>query len=182
MSRPTARTGRRTSAWRPPPAEAGSDGGGILERAARGAQAVEVEPCVVDREAQITGQPVGHRRHVLLADLLDAPAPIAGEVVVVLGPAGDIAVDMAVLLETAGHSRRDERLERAEHGRPTDARLAPSEPLVEVLGSDLAPVGRQGVRHEQALAGHALAGGSEAIGGGGVGSGRGCGGGHGFEG
>ncbi len=100
----------------------------------------------------------------------------------VLGPAGDIAVDMAILLEPAGDACRDEGLERAEYRCPTDPRLSPSEPLVEVLGGDLPPKRGEGVRHEQPLTGHALPGGGEAVGGRGVGSRRGYGGGHGFEG
>src|SRR6185436_6357573 len=90
-------------------------------RAAR-AQAVEVDPRVVDPEPEVDRHPLRDRPNVGLIDLLDAPASVTGEMVVMLGPTRHIAVDMPVELEAARDAGRDERLQRPEDGGAPDAR------------------------------------------------------------
>ena len=82
----------------------------------------------------------------------------------VLRPAGDVAVDVAVLLEPSRDAGGDERLERAEDGGAADARVAPAQAAVEILRGDLAAGRGQRIGDEQPLARDALAGRGEAIG------------------
>ena len=139
---------------------------------APGAEAVEVQPGVVDLEAVLGRQPLGDRGDVALADLLHPPATVARQVVVVLRPARDIAVDVSVLLKPTGHAGGDERLQGAEDRGASDARLARAQAIVKMLRGDLAPCRRQRIGDEQPLARHALSGCGEPIGRGGrVGSG-----------
>src|SRR6185436_2080941 len=93
-------------------------------RAAR-AQAVEVDPRVVDPEPEVDRHLLGDGPNVGLVDLLDAPASVTREMVVMLGSAGHIAVDVPVELEAAGNAGRDERLQCPEDGGAPDARIAP---------------------------------------------------------
>lgn len=90
-----------------------------------------------------------------------------------LGTAGNVAVDVAVLLEAARHAGDDERLEGAEHGSAPDAGISSPEPIVEVLRGDAATDGGQRIGDEQALARDALAGRGQPVGGGGGIEGRG---------
>ena len=106
---------------------------------AGGAQAVEVEARVVDLEAALGRQPLGHGRDVGLADLLHPTASVAGEVVMVLGPAGDVAVHVPVLLEAAGEAGRHQRLERAEDGGAPDARIRRRSRSPQLLRGDRRP-------------------------------------------
>jgi hypothetical protein len=144
-----------------PPASGG------LRGATVGAAPVEVEPRVVDLEAEVGRDPLRDRHDVPLADLLDPAAAVTGEMMVVLRAAGHVAVDVTALLETAGHPGAHERLEGPEDGGAPDPRVDPPEAIVEVLGRDLPAVRGQGIGHEQALARDPLAGGGEPIGGGG---------------
>lgn len=136
-------------------------------RRASGAQAVEVEPRVVDREATVGREPFGDWRDVGLLDLLHPPASVAGEVVVMLGTACHVAVYVAVLLETARHSGDDERLERAKHRRATNPGIASPKAVVEILRRHAATHGGQRIGDQQALPRDALAGSGQPIGGGG---------------
>ena len=90
-----------------------------------------------------------------------------------LGAAGNVAVDVAVLLEAARDAGNDERLEGSEHGGAADAGISSPEPIVEVLGGDTATDRGQRIGDEQALARDALAGSSQPVGGGGGIEGRG---------
>ena len=83
-----------------------------------------------------------------------------------LWAAGDVAVDVAVLLEAARDAGDDQRLEGTKHGCAADARLPAPEAVVEVLGGDAATHRGQGIGDEQALARDALAGGGQPVGGG----------------
>ena len=82
-----------------------------------------------------------------------------------LGTAGDVAVDVAVLLEAARDAGDDERLERAEHRGAADAWIAAPKAVVEVLRRHAATHRGQRIGDEQALPRHALAGGGQPIGG-----------------
>ncbi len=135
----------------------------------RRAQAIEVEARVVDLEPVLRGEPLGDRGDVALPDLLDPPAAVAGKVVMMLRPAGDVAIDVPVLLEPSGDAGGHERLERAEDGCAADARVQAAQSVVQVLGGDLASGRGERIGDEEALACDALAGSGEAIGrGGGV--------------
>ena len=126
--------------------------------AARRAAPVEVEPRVVDLEAQLRRQPLGDRRDVGLVDLLDAAAARARDVVVVSREAGDVGVDMAVQLQAPRHTGVDERLQRAEDGCPADPRLLPPKAPVELLGGQLPSRSGQRVGDQQSLARHPFTG------------------------
>jgi len=129
------------------------------------AQPVKVETGVVNREAKVGRYALGDRRDVALVNLVNLTAPDTREMVVVLGSARDVGVDVPVLLEAPRDAGGGERLERAEDGRAPDPRLAPPQSIVEVLGRDLPADCRQGVGHEKTLARDALAGLTKAIGG-----------------
>lgn len=90
-----------------------------------------------------------------------------------LGTAGDVAIDVAVLLEAARDAGDDERFESAEHGGAADAGIASPKAIVEVLGGDAATDGGQRIGDEQALARDALAGRGQPVGSGGGIEGRG---------
>lgn len=81
----------------------------------------------------------------------------------VLGTTGDVAVYVAVLLQPPCHAGGDERLERAEDGRATDARLASTQPIEEILGGDLAAGRGKGVGDQQSLASDAATGVAKAV-------------------
>lgn len=83
----------------------------------------------------------------------------------VLPAAGDISIDVPVLLKASRDPSRCECLERAKDGRTADAWLTPAQPLVEILRSHLAADGGEGVRDEEALSGHALTGLAQPVGG-----------------
>ena len=83
----------------------------------------------------------------------------------VLGPAGNVAVDVAVELEPPGDARNDERLEGAEDGGAADAGVMSVQPPIEILSGHLASGGAQRVGDREALARHALAGLAQAVGG-----------------
>jgi len=82
---------------------------------------------------------------------------------VVLGTAGDIAVDMPVQFQPACDAGGDQRLEGPEHGRSTDPSIAPPHPLPEVTGRDLAALRRKRIGDLQPLARHPLAGLTQAV-------------------
>ena len=83
----------------------------------------------------------------------------------VLGAAGDVAVDVPVLLEATRDAGDHQRLERSKDGGAPDARLAAPKPIVQVLGGDPATHRSKGVGDEQPLARDALASGGKPIGG-----------------
>ena len=81
----------------------------------------------------------------------------------VTGPAGDVGVDVPILLEPAGGARGDERFERAKDGGATDPRRVLAQPLVELLGRGLAPACGERIRHVESLARDPFAGGAQPI-------------------
>lgn len=76
----------------------------------------------------------------------------------VLRTAGDIAVDMSVLLQSPGHAGGHQCLERSEHGGTTDPGITTSDVVVQLAGGDLPADGTEGVGHQQPLMRHPLAG------------------------
>ena len=82
----------------------------------------------------------------------------------VLRAAGDVAVDMPVLLQPPGHAGRHQRLERTEYGGAPDPRLTMSKVVVQVTGGHLPTDAPEGVGHHEPLVGDALAGVTQAIG------------------
>ena len=149
-------------------AEAGRRHRRLAAPRAAGAQAVEVDPRVIDAESEVDRHPLGDRPDVGLVDLLDPAASVAGEMVVMLRPAGDIPVDVPIELEAPGDAGRDERLERPKDGGAPDARIASVQASVQVLRRDLAAERRQRVRDGQALTGDPLAGAAQPVRGGGA--------------
>ncbi len=81
----------------------------------------------------------------------------------VLRAAGDIAVDMPVLLQSSGHAGRHQRLERTEYGGAPDPWLTKSKVVVQVTGGHLPTDGAEGIGHHEPLVGDALASVTQAI-------------------
>ena len=130
---------------------------------ARRAAAVEVEAGIVDLESHVPREAVGDRPDVGLVDLLDAATTGARKVMVVLGQACDVGVHVAVLLQTSGDPRFDERLERAKDGCSSDPRLPSTEAPVQLDGRHLPARSCERVGHEDSLAGHPLTDGREPV-------------------
>jgi len=80
------------------------------------------------------------------------------------GAARDVAVDMAVLLQASRDAGGDKGLERPKDGRPSDARIVGSKPVVDLLRRQPTICGAKGVRDQQPLAGYPLAGTTQAVG------------------
>lgn len=93
------------------------------------------------------------RRDGGLAEVHDALAPRAHQMVVMLGVAGDVRGDVSVPLEAAGHPVLDLRFERAVHRRSAEGRMACLDALVQLLRAERAPSGREGLRDEHPLPG-----------------------------
>ncbi len=126
--------------------------GGLFLGSAGRAATVEVEARVVDLKSHLAGESLGDRPNVGLVDLLDPTTARAGEVMVMLGKTGHVGIHMAIQLQPARDACVDQRLEGAEHGRPSDAWLLLAEPAIELVGGQLAPIRSQGIGHQQALA------------------------------
>ena len=85
---------------------------------------------------------------------------------VVARPAGHVGIDMAVALQPPRDAGRDKGLQRSEDRRAPDARGMTAQRLVQVLGGGLAAGRGQRIGDDQSLAGDALAGGTQPVGGG----------------
>ena len=123
-----------------------------------GASPIEVEPGVVDLEAEVIREAIGDGSHVRLVNVLDAAAARARQMVVVGGPAGDVRVHVTVELEASGNACIDEALHGAEDRRPTDRRLYPADGPEQLVGRQLPPGGREVIGDEDPLASDALTG------------------------
>src|SRR6188508_179788 len=89
MRRSTGTAGCPPRDWRRPRTEPASGRLAHL-RGASSAETVEVEARVVDLEAVLRREPLRDRCDVALADLLDPAAAVACQMVMMLGPAGDV--------------------------------------------------------------------------------------------
>ena len=126
--------------------------GGLFFGSAGRATTVEVESRIVDLKPHLAGETLRDRPDVGLVNLLDPTAMRAGEVMVMLGKARHVGIDVTIQLQAAGNSSFDKRLEGAKDRGPSDAWLPLAEPAIELVGGQLSPIGSQCVGHQQALA------------------------------
>lgn len=83
---------------------------------------------------------------------------------VMVGAAGDVAVDVAVKLHAPRDAGGDQAVQRPERGGSADAHIPATQPIVELLRGDLAPGAGECIGHEQPLTRDAQAGPSQPLG------------------
>jgi hypothetical protein len=106
----------------------------VAWRGAIGAEAVELEPVVIDAEARSARDLAGHGAHAAVLDIDRMATAGADHVVVVDRLAGDVRVLTAGQVEALHHAHPGEELERAKDGRPPDAET-PAPGIVDQVGS-----------------------------------------------
>jgi len=96
-----------------------------------------------------------HRRDDVLGEVLHGLTADADEMVMMLGVTGHVRPHVAFALDPARHPVLDLRLERAIDRRSADAGMRAPDPVVELLGAQRAPCGRQGLGDDDPLTGQA---------------------------
>jgi hypothetical protein len=129
--------------------------------AAPGAEAIEIQSRMVDREGVTRADGREHRCDHVFSDIVDALAIGADKVMVMLGVASDVRGDVAIALESAGHPVLDLLLKRAIDGRAADRRMRRADALVQLLGRERALRRGEGLGDDHALCRAAAAAGGK---------------------